>query len=90
MKTIQITIQQKLLTQMDKALKGRRRQRSAFIRKSITAELNRLRVQRLEEQHRLGYLRHPVTKEEFDIDSEVQVWPKDWEDDSIGDKWGDK
>ena len=89
MKTIQITIGEKLLTQMDKALRGRRRQRSAFIRESVAAQLNRLRIQRLEEQHRQGYLRHPVQEGEFP-DLAMQAWPKDWDDDAYWDKWGNK
>lgn len=43
MKTIQITIDEKLLTRMDRVLKGRPRLRSAFIRESIANQLTFLR-----------------------------------------------
>ncbi len=86
MVTIQVTLEEKLLSRLDKALKGRRRQRSAFIRQSIGAQLDRERIRRLEAQHREGYLRTPVREGEFP-DLSVQAWPEDWQDDAKWKKW---
>ena len=90
MKTIQITIGEKLLAEMDRALKGRRRQRSAFIRESIAAELKRQRIRQLEEKEIEAYRKCPVQPDEFEVDPGQLVWPEDWEDDSIWAKWGEK
>ncbi len=71
MQTIQITIDEELLAQMDRVLKGRPRLRSAFIRQSITNQLKVLKRRHLEELHREGYRKYPVRKGEFDFPGEV-------------------
>ena len=90
MKTIQITLDEKLLAQLDGALKGHRRQRSAFIRASIAAQIRRQPIHQLEEREREAYRKHPVRPGEFDVDPKQLAWPEDWEDDSIWAKWGEK
>ena len=90
MKTIQITMDEKLLAQLDRTLKGRRRQRSAFIRESIAAQIRRQHIQLLEEREREAYRKHPFLAGEFDVDPNQLAWPEDWEDDGIWAKWGNK
>ncbi len=79
MKTIQITIGEKLLAQMDRVLKGRPRSRSAFIRESIAAQLKLLKRKRLEERDLEGYLRYPVEPDEFYVDPSQLDWGDEWE-----------
>ncbi len=75
-KTIQITIGEKLLAQLDQALKGR--PRSAFIRESISAELKRRKIEELEKRHREGYLKYRVQLGEFSVDPRQLPWDE-WE-----------
>jgi metal-responsive CopG/Arc/MetJ family transcriptional regulator len=79
MKAIQITVDERLLTALDRALKGGRRQRSAFIRQSIANELKRTRQRTLEEADRRGYLEMPVGPDEFDVDPGKLAWGGDWQ-----------
>jgi hypothetical protein len=65
---------EKLLAQLDRALKGRRRQR----------------VHQLEEREKEAYRKHPVQRGEFDVDPAQLTLPEDWEDDNIWAKWGKK
>lgn len=65
METIQITIDKKLLTELRRALKGRARSRSAFIRNAIRSELERKRIHELEQQTIRAYKDYPVRKGEF-------------------------
>lgn len=74
MKTIQITIDEKLLTRMDRVLKGRPRLRSAFIRESIANQLRFLRRGQLEALHREGYRKLPVREGEFDLPGNKRAW----------------
>jgi metal-responsive CopG/Arc/MetJ family transcriptional regulator len=73
-KAIQITIDGKLLGELDQALKGRPRLRSAFVRRSIANELRELRRKRLEELHREGYRRWPVREDEFAAPDADRSW----------------
>jgi metal-responsive CopG/Arc/MetJ family transcriptional regulator len=74
MKTIQITMDERLLKELDRALKGRPRLRSAFIRQSITAQLKQMRRKQLEELHREGYRKFPVGKDEFEVPEGDLAW----------------
>lgn len=76
MKTIQITIDESLLADVDEVVLAQGANRSAFIRAALQAALQDWRVQQLERQHAAGYARHPVITGEFD----------DWEDEQV---WGD-
>lgn len=74
MKTIQMTIDEPLLKEVDRAVEARRTTRSAFIREALEAALNRHRLAGLEERHARGYARHPVRKGEFDVWVAEQQW----------------
>ncbi len=75
MKTIQMTIEQNLLQQVDEAVARLGTTRSAFTRDALREALERLVTRALEEQHKKGYERHPVEPAEFDDWEAEQVWP---------------
>ncbi len=88
MKTIQITIDEKLLAQMDRLLKGRPRSRSAFIRESIAAQLKLVKRKRLEDLHREAYRKYPVGPDEFYVDPSQLAWADEWKPKDL--KWGEE
>ncbi|MCA9992230.1 MAG: ribbon-helix-helix protein, CopG family [Anaerolineales bacterium] len=74
MKTVQMTIDEVLLTQVDTLVEALGTNRSAFMREALESALKQRQVKVLEEQHRAGYERQPLTPDEFDIWQEEQVW----------------
>lgn len=74
MKTIQITIDEALLADVDAVVLAQGANRSAFIRAALQAALQEWRVQQLERRHAVGYARHPVTAGEFDGWEDEQAW----------------
>jgi len=65
MKTIQMTIEEELLTELDQAISDKKITRSAFIRASITHYLKRQKILEQEARHKKGYEAQPVDKKEF-------------------------
>lgn len=74
MKTIQMTIDEKLLKAIDRLCRTRRTTRSALIRAALETELGRESVRAEESRHRAGYERHPVVAGEFDVWFDEQDW----------------
>lgn len=74
MKTIQMTIDERLLKLVDKLSRSRKTTRSAFIRDALEAEIRRQRVREKEDQHAEGYARNPVVPGEFDVWVNEQDW----------------
>ena len=74
MTTIQMTLDEELLKEVDGTVKRLRTTRSALIRDSIRHYLKCLHVSRLEAQDREAYKRKPVRRGEFDIWEGEQVW----------------
>ena len=74
MKTVQMTIDEVLLTQVDTLVEALGTNRSAFMREALESALKQRQVKVLEEQHRAGYEHQPLTPDEFDIWQEEQVW----------------
>jgi metal-responsive CopG/Arc/MetJ family transcriptional regulator len=74
MKTIQMTIDEALLEQVDKAADALGASRSAFIREALQQALHEFQIRMLEEQQRAGYARHPVTADEFGDWTSEQAW----------------
>lgn len=68
MKTIQVVLEADLLVQADEAASRAGTNRSALIREALREHLRRLRILRLEEQHRLGYERFP------DVEDDLKGW----------------
>ena len=74
MKAIQITVDEGLLAALDSQTEVKREGRSAVIRRAVEEYLQRRRDERIAEQYRRGYRRHPAT--EFAPWEEEQVWPE--------------
>ncbi len=74
MKTIQMTIDEKLLKLVDKATRSRRTTRSAFIRVALEAEIRRSFIREREAQHAAGYAQKPMAPGEFDLWVDEQDW----------------
>lgn len=74
MKTIQITINEPLLIQVNDAIKELGMTRSAFIRDALQQALRQLEITKLERKHKIGYAQHPVSPDEFDIWEAEQSW----------------
>jgi len=74
MKTIQMTIDEHLLEDVDSVVSELQTSRSAFIREALFLALQEFRQRKLEAQHAAGYERHPVAAGEFDGWESEQVW----------------
>lgn len=75
MKTVQMTLDERLLDQVDRLVEKLGTSRSAFTRDALSAALEARRERELEELHREGYERHPVEPGELDGWEDEQVWP---------------
>ena len=74
MKTVQMTLDDELVSAVDRTVRRLRTTRSAFTRDALRAALDRVRVRELEDKHRKGYGRKPVRKREFSVWEREQVW----------------
>jgi metal-responsive CopG/Arc/MetJ family transcriptional regulator len=74
MKTIQMTIDDALLAQVDQVTQALQTTRSAFIRSALQLALQQHAMQLLERQHAEGYARFPVQPGEFDVWEAEQSW----------------
>lgn len=74
MKTIQMTIDEELLNEVDELVHKLGTTRAAFIRHSLEHSIQKLRILALEKQQIEGYRRHPVQPGEFDVWVDEQSW----------------
>ena len=74
MKTVQMTLDEELLGQVDEAVEELGTSRSAFTRTALEEALARRKEKQLEARHREGYLRHPVEPGEFSDWEAEQAW----------------
>jgi metal-responsive CopG/Arc/MetJ family transcriptional regulator len=74
MKTIQMTLDEDLVSNVDKVVKALHTSRSAFTREALKSALDRYNILKLEAKQRAGYKKKPVTNDEFAIWEEEQVW----------------
>lgn len=74
MKTIQMTIDEPLLAEVDRGIDDQKSTRSAFIRQALRLALRQLQVTELERKHAEGYARYPVEAGEFDVWEEDQAF----------------
>lgn len=79
MKTIQMTIDEDLLAEVDLAIRAMDITRSAFIWYALALALRRRKIIELERRHAEGYARFPVQPGEFDVPESALAW---------GDAWG--
>ena len=74
MKTIQMTIDEPLLAEVDRTIQILETTRSAFIRDALQLALQRQRIIGMERRHAEGYARHPVQPGEFEIAASEHAW----------------
>lgn len=71
-----MTIDERLVQRVDKAVRRLGTTRSAFTRDALEQALARLATLEKEERHRRGYTKHPVKAGEFDRWTKEQAWPE--------------
>jgi metal-responsive CopG/Arc/MetJ family transcriptional regulator len=80
MRTIQMTLDDDLVNDVDDAVRRLKTSRSAFTRDALRQALKRHHTLVLEEKHRAGYARKPVRPGEFDVWEKEQAWGDPWSD----------
>ena len=76
MKTVQMTLDEDLIAEVDRAARRLKTTRSAFTRQALRDALKRLATRQREARHRRGYGAHPVRAGEFDVWTDEQAWPE--------------
>ncbi len=74
MRTIQMTLDDDLVDEVDEVVKKLNTTRSAFARKALKNALRQENVKTLEKKHREGYERYPAGKTEFSAFESEQEW----------------
>lgn len=74
MRTIQMTLDDDLVKELDQAVKEANTNRSAFTRDALRKALAYYHERALVEKHRQGYLHHPVKPDEFSAWENEQEW----------------
>ncbi|MEN8164466.1 MAG: ribbon-helix-helix protein, CopG family [Acidobacteriota bacterium] len=74
MRTVQMTLDDDLVNEVDRVVKRLHSSRSAFTRMALREALKRYAVEQQERRHRRGYERYPVAAEEFSVWGEEQAW----------------
>jgi len=74
MRTVQMTLDENLIDAVDSVAKELHTTRSAFTRAALQRAIARIRMEKLEERHRQGYLKKPVSEGEFSVWEEEQKW----------------
>jgi len=74
MKTIQMTLDEDLVSNVDKVVRSLHTTRSAFAREALRSAVERYNTQKLEVKQQAGYKKKPVANDEFSIWEEEQVW----------------
>jgi len=74
MKTVQMTLEDELVDDVDRVVSELRTTRSAFTREALRAALRAYRERQMEERHREGYEKLPSGPEEFGVWEDEQEW----------------
>ena len=74
MRTIELTIDESLLAEVDRAIERLAMTRADFARLALELALRNQKTIALEQQHAQGYARSPSQPEEFDAWEAEQVW----------------
>uniref|UniRef100_UPI004056F4F7 ribbon-helix-helix protein, CopG family n=1 Tax=Candidatus Electrothrix sp. TaxID=2170559 RepID=UPI004056F4F7 len=74
MRTVQMTLDDSLVREVDRVAKKLHINRSAFTRKALHEALARYKTEQLEQRHRLGYEQHPPGPDEFAVWETEQAW----------------
>jgi len=73
-RTIQMTLDEALLAEVDMATQEMATTRSALIRSALSAFLGDVRIRRLERQHREAYERVPQTEADLAFWEATEAW----------------
>ena len=74
MKTVQMTLDDDLVKSVDKVAKQQKTSRSEFTRRALREALKKAKAAQLENAHKAGYEKSPVTSEEFSVWEDEQEW----------------
>jgi hypothetical protein len=74
MKTISITVDDEILHAADTLSKTLGMTLSAFTEHAFRLALHQQWIKVLEEQHKQGYVKHPVEEQEFRVWEDEQIW----------------
>jgi len=74
MKTVQMTLDEDLVKEVDRVSKKLHTTRSAFTRDALRAAIEKHKINLLEEKHRQGYIKYPLTREETQVWENEEVW----------------
>lgn len=74
MRTVQMSLDDQLLEEIDLIVKDRKTTRSAFARQAFRSAIAAIRTHEQEKQHEKGYRRLPVRSDEFDCWESEQAW----------------
>lgn len=74
MKTIQMTLDEALVAEVDRTARKLHMSRSGFTRSALRHALRDFQTKKLEEKHRRGYAQTPVVEGEFSLCEEEQEW----------------
>ncbi|HOT36690.1 MAG TPA: ribbon-helix-helix protein, CopG family [Candidatus Latescibacteria bacterium] len=74
MRTVQLTLDENLVRDVDRLVKQRNTTRSAFTRDALQEAIKAARTREMEEKHRAGYRKLPVRKGEFSVWEGEQEW----------------
>lgn len=74
MRTIQMTLDDELVTAVDMVVKKLKTTRSAFTRKALKDAIKQVNIDMLEKKHKKGYECYPVGKTEFSVWEQEQEW----------------
>jgi CopG family transcriptional regulator / antitoxin EndoAI len=74
MRPVQMTLDEALIDEVDRAAAKLGTTRSAFTREALRQALARVRTRELERRHREGYRRKPARKDEFAAWEREQAW----------------
>ena len=74
MRTVQMTMEEELVTRVDRAARKLKTTRSGFARQVLRKALDDLAKKESVAKYKAGYANQPVEPGEFDIWEEAQVW----------------
>jgi len=74
MRTVQMTLDDDLVKQVDNLAKRLHTSRSAFTRDALREALLNYSTKQLESQHQKGYEKHPASSSEFAVWEDEQAW----------------
>ncbi len=83
MKTIQMTIDETLLADVDRTVNELGTNRSFFIRSALQSALRQHSIEKLEQRHAAGYAQQPSNDAEVTEWADKQVWGELWNEERL-------